>query len=119
MNYKQFLVWVFKRAESIYHLGPEYVSTVSGWLRVGHIEATEVEIRTIQLVFTVLSHKGVPAFTMIGSQEITSKQAAFKELCQMAKAGYKIQRWRFGMSDMVFQPELKKVLASMEVQVTE
>jgi len=119
MNYQQFLVWVLKRAESIYHLNPAYVSTVAGWLRVGHIEGTDVEIRAIHLVFTVLSHNGCAKFAMIGTREITSKQAAFKELCQMAKAGYKLRRWRFGMSDLVLPPELKKVLASMEVQATE
>jgi hypothetical protein len=119
MDYQKFLVWVFKRSESISNLHPAYTSTLAGWLRVGHIEATEVEIRVIQLVFTVLSHKTVPSFTMIGSQEVTSKKAAFKELCDMAKAGHKIRRWRFGMSNMVPQPELKKVLTFMEVQVTE
>jgi alkylation response protein AidB-like acyl-CoA dehydrogenase len=78
-----------------------------------------VEIRVIQLVFTVLSHNGCASFTMIGSREVTSKKAAFKELSDMAKSRSKIRRWRFGMSDLVSQPELKKVLARMEVQVTE
>ena len=119
MVYQKFLVWVLKRAESVYHLNRAYVATVDGWLRVGHIEGTDVEIRAIHLVFTVLSHNGCPSFSMIGTREITSKQAAFKELCQMAKAGYKLRRWRFGLSDLVLPPDLKRLLASMEVQVTE
>jgi hypothetical protein len=114
MNYQQFLMWVFKRAESISNLDPAYTSTLAGWLRVGHIEATDVEIRVIQLVFAALSHKGVPTFTLIGSQEVMSKKAASKELSDMAKAGYKIRRWRFGMSDLVAQPDLKRLLVSME-----
>lgn len=98
MNYQKFLVWVLKQAESVHHLNRAYVSMVDGWLRVGHIEGTDVEIRAIHLVFTVLSHNGCPSFTMIGTREITSKQAAFKELSRVQASAVALWDERLGAS---------------------
>jgi hypothetical protein len=120
MTYRQFLVWVKKNAGLLENLrSGQAALAVDNLLASGQIEfKTPIERRVFQLAHIACVGPVNGQCRMLGSNTLTTRADAVKELEQMSEEGQYIRRYKLAaLSRLVGSPEIKGIVSGMEMLV--